>query len=88
MTRNANTVTRHLPTIVPPLAASAHDYLWLRQLSPSAWGARHRHVRGQVLDGSIGRRGADIYGQRRTISYPNPRLDGVVLEWLTLPKNR
>ena len=73
VTRNANTVTRHsLPlwiseTVVPALAASAHD----------------------TIDTSIPRLAAmNVEFHASQPYYPEPRLDGVALEWLPLPKNR
>jgi len=84
VTRNANAVTCHS---LPALDQRDH-----RASARERMGARQRHVRGQVLDGSNRYREASVEptfaAKRRTISYPNPRLDGVVLEWLTLPKNR
>ena len=66
MTRNADTVTCHsrpaLDQRDPRASARGqrHDYPWLRQLVAERMGARQRHVRGQVLDGSNRYRDASV----------------------------
>jgi hypothetical protein len=70
--RNANTVTCHSR---PALDQRDH-----RASARERMGARQRHVRGQVLDGSNRYREAGVDRHLRPTSdhhLPNPRLDGV-----------
>jgi hypothetical protein len=60
-----------------------HDYPWLRQLVAERMGARQRHVRGQVLDGSNRYREAGVEPTFAANVGPSPTLtlDSMELYW-------